>query len=98
VYDGRDDFNANIATFGDSLSNDPSGGRVEFGWGNAVFGTTLTHTMVGEKLDWFLWLAVRRQHDVRTARLRLEFFTLLDLARGLSPSRIRWAIAGSPAA
>jgi len=82
VYDGRDDFNANIATFGDSLSNDPSGGRVEFGWGNAVFGTTLTHTMVAKNSTGFSgWLF----GDSTTFEQRASvssFSTLLDLGAG----------------
>jgi len=44
LYDGRDALDANIAAFGDSTSNNPSGGTFSFGWGNTVGGGTLTHS------------------------------------------------------
>jgi hypothetical protein len=44
LYDGRDALDANIASFGDSTSSNPSGGTFNFGWGNTVGGATLSHS------------------------------------------------------
>ncbi|HEY6829974.1 MAG TPA: TonB-dependent receptor [Gemmatimonadaceae bacterium] len=44
LYDGRDALDANIASFGDSTSTNPSGGTFSFGWGNTVGGATLSHS------------------------------------------------------
>lgn len=46
AYDGRDQLDASIATFGDSTTGaTASGGDFDFGWGNRVVGASLTKTL-----------------------------------------------------
>lgn len=45
VYDGRDQLDASIATFGDSTTGaNAGGGDFQFGWGNTVVGASVTKT------------------------------------------------------
>ncbi len=44
AYDGRDQLDADIASFSDSTNANASGGTFNFGWGNTVAGASLLHS------------------------------------------------------
>jgi hypothetical protein len=82
AYDGHDALDANIATFGDSTNADAAGGTFRFGWGNAVYGATLSHaTRRHDRRGVSRWLL----GDSTSFEQRLSlsrFSTSLDLGAG----------------
>jgi len=83
AYDGRDQLDASIATFGDSTTGaTASGGDFDFGWGNRVVGASLTKTLNNAKRGAFArWLLA----DSTTLEQRASqsvFSTSLDLGQG----------------
>jgi hypothetical protein len=83
AYDGRDQLDASIATFGDSTTGaTASGGDFDFGWGNRVIGASLTKTLNNATRGRFLrWLLA----DSTTLEQRASqsvFSTDLDLGQG----------------
>jgi hypothetical protein len=83
AYDGRDQLDASIATFGDSTTGaTASGGDFDFGWGNRVVGASLTKTLDNSKRGRFArWLLA----DSTTLEQRASqsvFSTSLDLGQG----------------
>jgi hypothetical protein len=82
AYDGHDALDADIATFGDSSTADAGGGTFRFGWGNAVYGATLTHGIARRDRRGIARLVLG---DSATLEQRLSvsaFSTSLDLGAG----------------
>lgn len=83
VYDGRDALDADIATFGDSTTGaTASGGAFQFGWGNRVFGASLTKTIVGGARGGFAGWLVGDSTVLEQRLSRSIFSTTLDLGGG----------------
>jgi len=84
AYDGRDQLNANLSTFGDSTTSaTASGGTFDFGWGNTVVGASLTHSIVARhgRSTWarfFLGDSTALEQRVSVSK----FATTLDLGHG----------------
>lgn len=81
AYDGRDQLNADIATFGDSTTSNASGGAFDFGWGNAVVGATLSKTLISRHsglAGFFLGDSAKVEQRASAS----AFSTALDLGQG----------------
>ena len=92
AYDGRDQLDASIATFGDSTTGaTASGGAFDFGWGNRVVGASLTKTLNNAGRGGVRALAARRQHHTRAARVAVGVLDVAQSRRGradaIQPSR-----------
>jgi len=82
LYDGRDALDANIASFGDSTSTNPSGGTFSFGWGNTVGGATLSHSYARPNSTGVARLLFGNSGTVEQRASISHFSTRLDLGGG----------------
>ncbi len=82
LYDGRDALDANIASFGDSTSTNPSGGTFSFGWGNTVGGATLSHSYARPNNAGVSRLLFGNSGTVEQRASISHFSTRLDLGGG----------------
>ncbi len=82
MYDGRDQLDANIASFGDSTNADASGGRFSFSWGNTVTGATLTKTLISTERGAFGRFFLGDSTTLEQRGSLSRFSTALDLGAG----------------
>ncbi|HEY4305832.1 MAG TPA: TonB-dependent receptor, partial [Gemmatimonadaceae bacterium] len=83
AYDGRDQLDASIATFGDSTTGaTASGGAFDFGWGNTVVGASLTKTLNNSKRNGFLRWLLADSTTLEQRASRSVFSTSLNLGDG----------------
>jgi hypothetical protein len=83
AYDGRDQLDASIATFGDSTTGaTASGGDFDFGWGNRVVGASLTKTLGNARRGHFARWLLADSTTLEQRASRSTFSTALDLGEG----------------
>ena len=83
AYDGRDQLDASIATFGDSTTGaTASGGDFDFGWGNRVIGASLTKTLNNAQRAGFVRWLIADSTTLEQRASRSVFSTSLDLGAG----------------
>jgi hypothetical protein len=82
LYDGRDALDANIASFGDSTSANPSGGTFSFGWGNTVGGLTLSKSYALPSSSGIARLLFGTSGTIEQRGSVSHFSTALDLGAG----------------
>jgi hypothetical protein len=83
AYDGRDQLDASIATFGDSTTGaTASGGDFDFGWGNRVVGASLTKTLNNAARGGFVRGLFGDSTTLEQRASQSVFSTNLDLGQG----------------